>query len=168
MIVDLGKGDSSAVPPLSAPARTDTEPGARDEGEVPAPPASAKEARRGRARKVLGALLLVVVVAGLVLGGRYLVTSSWYVGLDDSGMVTIYRGIPDEIAGMSFKTVEEVTDIRADNLPEAFRDDVEEGHRVDSRQDAEQYVANLRSRIEEIQNATERRDRSPGQQREES
>lgn len=156
VVVDVGKGASIASPPLGAPARTDTDPGQHLD-EPPSDMTAARARPRTRRRMVTALVVVLAAVAGAVLAGRYAISNSWFVGVNGDGDVTIYRGIPEEIAGASFKTAEEVTDIDADELPESYRGDVEDGRKVASRQDAEQYVANLASRIEEIEQATEQR-----------
>ena len=106
-------------------------------------------------------MIALVAIAG-VFAARWALSNSWYVGMSGDGEVTIYQGIPEEIAGWSFAEVEQTTGILEDDLPEAFRDDLEEGKKVGSLEEAETYVRNIEERIEEIENATERREGSGG------
>lgn len=114
------------------------------------PPATkAEEARpaatRSRSRRgVKIALLVVLILVVAVVGARFALANSWFVGVNEDGFVTIYRGVPDEIAGLSFSDTEQETDLALDDLPEFKRVDVEEGISADSREDAEETVADLR------------------------
>ena len=121
-------------------ARADTEPSADGTGGG---------VRWGRA-------LVIAIVTILVLGGggyataRYFLNNSFFVGANDAGYVAIYRGIPDEIAGLDLKTEEEETDVPLTELPEFKREDVEAGIKVDSLDEAESTVANLRTIAEDF------------------
>jgi hypothetical protein len=79
---------------------------------------------------------------------RTLLSNSYFVGVNDAGIVTIYRGIPDEIAGLTLRQEERETTLALDDLPSLLHDDVEEGIRADSLSEAEDTVSNLRSRAE--------------------
>ncbi len=67
-----------------------------------APPArGSPRRRRRRFSKPLAALLAVVIVLCLILAGGYLATRQLYfIGTNAQGVVTIYRGLPYEIAGI--------------------------------------------------------------------
>jgi protein phosphatase len=105
--------------------------------------------------------VIVSVLAILVLGGggyaaaRYFLHNSFFVGANDAGYVAIYRGIPDDIAGLELKTEEEETDVPLTDLPEFKREDVTEGIKVDSLDEAESTVANLRTLAEDFSSTPE-------------
>lgn len=146
-----GREDGSPAPPPPAPARHDTRPGAHaqvDRGE-------GTEGRRWL-RPLLWTVGIVVVLA---LAGtftvRWVLANSWFVALSDDGVVTIYQGIPEEIAGASFAEVEDTTDISQEDVPESFRDDLAEGRKFESLAEAQLYVHNIEERIEEIEESTE-------------
>lgn len=112
--------------------------------EHTAPEAAGAGVRWGRA------LVVAFVVIALLGGGgyaaaRYFLHNSFFVGANEAGNVAIYRGIPDEIAGLDLKTEEEETDVALSDLPEFKREDVTAGIKVDSLGDAEATVANLRT-----------------------
>jgi hypothetical protein len=88
-------------------------------------------------------LVLVLIGGGGFAAARYFLDNSYFVGANDAGQVTIYRGIPDEIAGLDLKTQEEETDIDLTDLPEFKREDVAAGIKVDSLDEAAATVANL-------------------------
>jgi serine/threonine protein phosphatase PrpC len=139
-------GNASASAPLRSPAPTTT---AAGDSVVRDAPRHAASSSRNKNR---GAAIGIVVVAVLVVAGFWLVQSlldnSYFVGVNDAGEVTIYRGRPEEIAGFSLRREEHTTDLALADLPEFMRDDVQEGIKVESLEDAEQRVANLRDRAE--------------------
>jgi PPM family protein phosphatase len=107
-------------------------------------------APRKRWPRRLGVMLLVLVVLS---GGAYflvrtLLSNSYFVGVNDTEMVTIYRGIPDEIGGLTLRQEERETDLALEDLPSFMQDDLEEGIRADSLDDAEATVSNLMRRAE--------------------
>lgn len=89
---------------------------------------------------LLGVAALVVVA---VVSGRYALDHSWYLGVNQNGFVTVYRGIPDEIAGVTFSEVQEVTNIAIADLPQFKRPDVREQMRFHSLEEARATVSNL-------------------------
>ena len=128
--------EQAAAPP---PAREDTEPGG----------ARATESH-WRRRLVVALVILLVLVGGGYATARYFINNSWFVGANDDGFVTVYRGIPDEIAGLNLKTEETTTKLALEDLPESTRENVEEGIKVDSEDDAQATVTNLESLAKEF------------------
>lgn len=150
LVLHVGKTqqDGSPAPPPAAPARHDTRSGADSQVDGPA---------RRRWLKPLVWTLAIVAVLGIggFLTVRWVLSNSWFVALSDDGIVTVYQGIPEEIAGMNLADVEEETDVSSDDVPESFRDDLEEGKKFESLEDAQTYVANIEERIREIEESTE-------------
>lgn len=118
-----GSGTSSAAAPATAdlttaaPATAEPEDGQRattSASTVAAEPE--KPARRGlRIRWPKVALwvgVVVVVLAGALIGARVYIDRQWYVG-DASGKVAIYNGIPIEVAGLELSHVEQTTNLDA-------------------------------------------------------
>lgn len=155
LVLHVGK-DGSPAPPPPAPARHDTRPGADTHVERPR-------------RWVRPLVTTLVVVTVLALAGffvvRWVLSNSWFVRLSDDGVVTIYQGIPEEIAGFSFADVQEESDVSSEDLPESYRDDVEEGKKFESLEAAETYVTNIEQRIHEIEESTEQKPDSDGKKR---
>jgi protein phosphatase len=92
---DVGAA-ASAPPDADASDATVIHP--RAERVPPAPPrAPARRRRRHRRRRVLSAVIgLVLLVA--VLGGLYALSRQvYFVGTNDAGLVTVYRGVPYEL-----------------------------------------------------------------------
>lgn len=145
IIVDVGADSASG--PITAEHRSDlgertvTDPAA-DTGYHQAVTITPKRSRWGR-RLVVTFLVLALVVGGGFFVARYALDNSWFIGVDEQGAVTIYKGIPDEIIGISFKSVHERSKIDLDQLPDFKRDEVAEGIKVDSLDEAEATLASL-------------------------
>ncbi len=145
VVIDVGAEDRAAAAPIqersatTESARSDPEGGARHHYAVDAPRSTSRWPRI-----VLGTLLVLIVVAAAgFFGFRYALDNSWFVGVDDRGLVTIYRGIPDEIAGMELKQTHHSSDVPVDSLPAFKRDDVRTGIKVESLAEAERTVEDL-------------------------
>jgi hypothetical protein len=72
----------------------------------------------------------------------YFARNTYYVGLDRSDTVTIYRGRPGGVLFIK-PTVEDRTEFRVGDVEPSRRDEVEQGHEVSSRALAERYVRNI-------------------------
>lgn len=92
------------------------------------------------------AIVLVVVAAviggGFVLG-RTLLERSWFVGVNDTGTVTIYQGIPVEVGPFGLSWPYRETLWMIDEVPAVVRDDVREGIPASDAQDAQLIVDNF-------------------------
>jgi protein phosphatase len=150
LILDIKEGDAparsagaasvtEAPPPAPPPVREPTDP--RSAPEEPAGHRS-----RGRGLRVL--LTTILVIALLAGGGyaaaRYFLSNSWFVGVNEDNVVTIYKGIPEEIAGLSFREEEEATDIQLASLPSFIRDNLQNGIKTETLVEAEQKVTDIR------------------------
>ncbi|CAN5712301.1 hypothetical protein BH24ACT26_BH24ACT26_17860 [soil metagenome] len=144
-----GAGATSAAraepPPPPGRARRDTAPDpVSGDGSVVPP-------RRGRWLRLLVPLVvLIAVVAGGFVAARYALDRSWFVGVDESDRVTIFSGIPEEIAGLDLREEQEVTSTTLDDLPEFLRPNVKEGIKVSSLSEAHEKVADLNDRAQEF------------------
>lgn len=105
-----------------------------DEEEIPT---------RGRARRLLRALLVLLVLGAAVgagwLGYRW-TQDQYFVGLDGDH-VAIFRGIPQTVGPLSLATVVETTDLRTDDLPDYFRERLADTLPADDLDDARDRVA---------------------------
>ena len=149
VVIDIGghgagAGSSSAAPVTEHRSdlgeRTGTDPSAdtgyHDAIEV-APP------KRRWPRVVLLTLIAIALLGGgAFAAARYALANSWFVGVDD-GVITIYRGIPGEVAGITLNETHHQTDIEITSLPAFKRDEVEAGIEVGSLEEAEQTVDDL-------------------------
>ena len=128
-------------PPAAEPVRDDT---------VHALTALAERPKR----RWLRALLVTVVVIAIVVGGAYALLSyslsnSWFVGVNEAGVVTIFQGRPEEVAGFSLSEEHDVSDLALAQVPEFLRDNVREGIKVDSLEEARERVADLEERAQD-------------------
>jgi PPM family protein phosphatase len=130
---------SAAAPEASARSATPTQ-------------ASEGTGRRpGWGRRLAWGLLLVVLLAGGLLVARWFVlTHAWYVGANAAGVITIYKGIPEEFAGVNLNEIQQESKLKVTSLPGFLRPNVTEGIKVDSYAAAQATVANLRQRVKEF------------------
>ncbi|MQB01141.1 MAG: Stp1/IreP family PP2C-type Ser/Thr phosphatase [Actinobacteria bacterium] len=157
ILLDAVSDDHSvptAAPPPPAGAelgepREDTAPVRPNETQIVGTP---ERPPRRRFRRSIWTLMGLAVVGALLFGAaRWTLSNSWYVGLNDDDFVTIYQGIPDEIAGLTLKEQERATNIHVDDLPEFRRNDVRTGIKVDSQDEALETVDNLQREVERSQ-----------------
>jgi serine/threonine protein phosphatase PrpC len=108
-----------------------------------APPPAAPRRRRRRGRLVLRAALGLVVVAA-VLGGLYALSRQvYFVGTNNAGLVTVYRGIPYELPlGLDLYQEEYTSGMPARAIPTRRRERVLD-HEWRSREDAVDLVRAL-------------------------
>lgn len=91
-------------------------------------------------------VVALAVVALLVAGGWGAWTWSqqqYYVGAED-GVVTIFRGVAQDLGPVSLSTPEERTDVRLQALPAYYQDQVRRTLSADDREGADTIVAELR------------------------
>jgi PPM family protein phosphatase len=132
-------------------AEGDPEPGSvtvvPDAVVAPAPAGRERAPRRWLRMGLIGVVAVAVVVAALA-GVRAFLDTRWYVGVSNDH-VAIYQGVPADVFGFELShVVEEFSDIpagEAQALPEYS--DLQEGINVDSREEAEQTVEQIRQLI---------------------
>jgi serine/threonine protein phosphatase PrpC len=139
--------------PLAEPARADTDPApVRDprDDTVHALTALADRPKRRWLRVLLATLVAIAIIVG---GGyallSYSLSNSWFVGVNEAGIVTIFQGRPEEVAGLSLSEEQSVSDLALAEVPEFLRDNVRDGIKVDSLQEAEARVADLEERAQD-------------------
>ncbi len=173
VILDTGSDDNQGgeAPPVPAAVATTQAP---DEASPPPPPPSTpiekatgrstkaplgappsetpdddRRSSRGFLRRSLVALVILAIIAGAGYGAiRYSLNNSWFVGVGDSDHVTIFQGRPEEVLGFSLKEVEEETDILIDDVPAFKRQDVIDGIKTDSLEEARAAVANIEDLVQ--------------------
>jgi protein phosphatase len=109
--------------------------------------------------------VIAILVAAAYIGLRYLwIEKSFYVGVNDAGNVTIYRGVPQDLAGMTLHREEEETSLAAADLPSFLQDDLEAGIETDSLGEAQQRVEDLEERAtdEEFERPENQKDDGAG------
>jgi protein phosphatase len=170
VVIDFvdGSGSGRRVVPAAEPTEKEVDeapPDRSSESDAEPRPVSTVERddepeRGGRwGRKLLVALVVVALLAGgAYAAARYTLSNSWYVGVGASDEVTIFRGIPDDIAGLELREVEESSAIALEELPEFKRDDIRSGIKTESLEEAQNTLANLEDISQDFQEQNRRRD----------
>jgi PPM family protein phosphatase len=124
----------------------DTEPSPPPAPPSPPPPPSPRPAARRRrvgARGVLQGLVALLVVAAVVAGLYALSRQVYFVGTDEAGLVTLYRGVPYELPfGIALFTEEYESGVPARAIPRQRRSRVL-NHEWRGRDDAVDLVRQL-------------------------
>ena len=122
--------------------------GARDAGVGPSPPEPARPAGRRRSR-LLKLALVALVVAALGSAAYYGARQVWFLGADDVGRVTLYRGLPYELPlGVDLYSSVYTAPVTVGALP-ADRRDSATNHELRSRADAVSLIEDLQRAAEE-------------------
>ncbi len=109
----------------------------------------AAKPRRRPLRTVAKTLLALVLIGALVAGGWYASQQVWFLGTDEGGRVTLYRGLPYELPfGVDLYEERYASPIQTESLA-GKRHEAVTGHELRSRDDAV-------SLIEEIERAQTR------------
>jgi protein phosphatase len=108
------------------------------------PPRTAPAPRKRRRRRVPTGLIVLVVVLGIVAAGLWTASRAvYFLGVDDTGTVTVYRGVPYDLPlGLELYEPEYVSGVRLEQVPEARRSTFTE-HKWRSEQDAKDLVGQL-------------------------
>ncbi len=102
----------------------------------------ARPRRRGL-RTVLKAAAVIAVIAAVALGAWYGNRQIWFLGTDDSGRVSLYRGAPYELPfGIDLYSQRYASPIQTGSLPPKRRDAVT-GHKLRSRSDAVSLIEDI-------------------------
>ncbi|MDE8701528.1 Stp1/IreP family PP2C-type Ser/Thr phosphatase [Adlercreutzia equolifaciens] len=112
-----------------------------------------KITRRTRATAIMLIALLAAILVGAGFGLNYLVDNSAYLA-DDNGNVAVYRGVPGDLFGLTFSTLDRVTDIAVDDLQPGTANRLrEEGIRVDGIDEANNLIKLYEAEITDKQQA---------------
>ena len=137
---------AAAVAEREAPARARPQAAPADD-ELPSRPPSATAGRaprrRGRVRSALGAVVTVLVVAGVLAGLYAGIRQVYFVGTNEAGLVTLYRGVPYELPfGLELYQEEYASGVPARAIPRTRRARVLD-HEWRGREDALDLVRQL-------------------------
>jgi protein phosphatase len=116
---------------------------------APPPPRQADKRTSEQAkgpRKWPKLLLALVVLAALVVGAYFGIRSFFFIGVDNSGLLSLYRGVPYELpAGLDLYEKEYSSTVPARSIKKLERDRILD-HQLRSRDDATDLI-NQRERI---------------------
>ena len=110
-----------------------------------------KETIKGRIGAIIAAIALVLVLAGGIGGSLAYLNHTAFLGEQD-GNVTVYRGMPGAVMGISLSTFDHDTGLAVeelDNIPANVSERLKDGIRVDSVADADALVETWKKQIEE-------------------
>lgn len=146
---EVPQGDSPA-----ARARALNPPPPPQPVEEPEPP-DPKAARSKRIKLIAGLALVLLVLAAATITTRYFVMQQYYVGVDETGEVSVYRGIKGSVLGIELSSVEADSctgmsaacePLMSADLVESVQDVLRSGVQRDSMADARTYIHTLRSK----------------------
>lgn len=120
-----------------------TSPAMPEDGDDEASPAPAPRRPGRTARRLLGGLLIVAVLAGGMYTAWRWVMRQYYVGAHN-GSVAIFHGLPDDVGPMHLSAVDEVLNIPVADLPQYSRERVRNGIWADTHTQALTIATNLR------------------------
>jgi protein phosphatase len=131
----------AGVPAVEADTDTHEVPEAPPVAEPPASPRPKR--RRITAKRVVVTLVVLAVLAGVAVGAVVGIRQVYFVGQDDRGLVTLYRGVPYELPlGIDLYDPVYVSSTPARGLPARQRRRVLD-HQLRSRDDAADIVRRL-------------------------
>jgi len=132
-------GISAADVAAATPVRPAPEPVERDPEPLPAAPPR----RRRRGRRLAGAAVALLLVAAVIAGLYALSRQVYFIGTNDAGLVTVYRGLPYELPlGINLYEENYASGMPARAIPAARRKRVLD-HEWRSRSDAVDLVRAL-------------------------
>jgi PPM family protein phosphatase len=100
-----------------------------------------REARGLRlARRVLGVLVVLVLLSAGILVGRDMVYSRYWVGFDGD-QVSIFRGVPGDVAGLHLSSLVERSPVTREKVPPAYVLSLENGVSAGSLGEARRIAA---------------------------
>ncbi|HET9198958.1 MAG TPA: Stp1/IreP family PP2C-type Ser/Thr phosphatase [Solirubrobacterales bacterium] len=99
--------------------------------------------RGGRLRTVAKVLAVLLVLAAVAFGAWYGNRQIWFLGTDESGRVSLYRGAPYELPfGIELYSQRYASPIQTQSLPPK-RQDAVTGHKLRSRDDATSLIEDI-------------------------
>lgn len=105
--------------------------------------------RKIRRRSVAVWVAIALVALATIAGGiGAIIRNDWYVG-DNGGTVGVYRGINDELFGISLNELVETSSVEVSDLPVAIQDQLKGGIHVSSEQEAHVTVERYRDQIDQ-------------------
>jgi serine/threonine protein phosphatase PrpC len=145
--VDVGAaaaGDATRAHQAPAPTRAPkrTAPRAPRPARTGAEPAEPRRRRRGRIGGLVFGVVFLALVAALAAGIFVYARSHYFIGTDDQGFVTVYRGLDASVFGVDLNSVDCSTSVLADQVPRQNRGALDRRARTD-RSETRAVVATL-------------------------
>lgn len=142
LVIDLGD-DAATGGGSAAASRQSTQPDDAVSDDVIAP------RWRLRSRLAVAVGIAIVVLGALTAAGKVVLANSWYVGVNDSGEVAIFKGRPETIAGLDLGDEYRTSRVALNDLPSFVRDDLRQGLPAESLEDAQSKVSDLENLAED-------------------
>ena len=119
----------------------DQEEAADDGGDAETEEPQPKARKQGRVwRTVLACLIVLALVAG---GGTWWVRTQYFIGVSEAGNISLFRGLPFEVAGYRAAWVEVESERPAEDAVDEVEAELEAGMTADGLEDAESDLAEL-------------------------
>lgn len=94
-------------------------------------------------RRIIGAVVALVIIVAGIYGAWVWTQRQYFVGVNDTGLVTIYRGLPDNLGPWELSSEYEVQKLPANTLSQPSQRRVNEVISADDLADARRVVTNL-------------------------
>jgi protein phosphatase len=91
-------------------------------------------------KRVLGVLVVLVLLSAGILAGRNLIYSRYWVGFDGD-QVSVFRGVPGDVAGLHLSSLVEHSQVTRDKVPPGYVLSLENGVSAGSLADARRIAA---------------------------
>lgn len=163
VILDLGEADPDSPPggaseraPTTVPATSAAVPVREARAVTPIPERDLEDENEAspsgswKRRVIIALAILVIVLGGAYAAARVALGNSWFVGVDDTGEVVVYRGIPDEVAGFSFREERERMGLSIEDLCSFQRADVTDGIKAGSFDEARKAAVDIEERSRDL------------------
>lgn len=99
---------------------------------------------RGRAGRVWRTVLGAVVIAAIVVaGGLWWLRAQYFIGVSEAGNISVFRGVPVEVAGVQAAWLEVESERPAADAVEEVRTELDAGIETDGLDDAQSDLAEL-------------------------
>jgi protein phosphatase len=141
--------EQTATDLTPVPAASPPEPGGKEKRKekrkvaLAADPAQRSRRRRRRLRVALVTGVVLLLLGGLAVGATAAVRSAYFIGQNDRGLVTLYRGVPYELpAGIKLYDSQYVSSVQARSLRPFERRRLLD-HQLRSRNDAANRIRDL-------------------------
>ena len=116
------------------------------EASADAVKSAARKRRKGRKAPIIWVIVFVAIIVGACAGFYSYAQNSYYL-ISENDRVSIYRGLPGNIGGLSFSWLEEQTDVDANKLAPTTASRLEHGISVNSLEEAQSTIEDYRKAI---------------------